>query len=93
MYKSDLYEAVSEDTEVDAEVVRDVINSLLNAVMIAVAEGEKVVLTGFGTIDRKRRAAKRGIHPGTGEPIKIPSRWAVTFNVGKNFKDRVRGED
>ena len=53
--------------------------------MNAVATEEKVVLTGFGTFQRKARAAKIGRNPATGESIPIPAKTAITFKASKDL--------
>ena len=90
MYKSQLYEAVADETDIDIVLVKEIVDCLLQRIMMEVSGGERIVLTGFGTLSRKMRRAKRGRHPGTGKPLLIPARWAVSFRVGKIFKDKVR---
>ena len=55
-----------------------------------VSRGEKVSLTGFGTFDLGKRAARNGIDPQTGERIKIPEMKMPRFRAGKGLKEAVR---
>ncbi|WP_428263840.1 HU family DNA-binding protein [Haliangium sp.] len=41
---------------------------------------------GFGTFTKKRRAARTGRHPQTGEPIEIPATDTVAFTIGSELK-------
>ena len=50
------------------------------------AEG-KVTLTGFATFAAKKKEAKTGRNPRTGETVKIPARVAVTVKAGSKLKD------
>lgn len=50
-------------------------------------------LPGFGTFSVKKRAAREGRNPSTGEHIKIPARKVVTFKPAKDLKERVEKEN
>ncbi len=92
MHKSDLIKKVAEGTGVSNKDTEAVVNATIDAIIDAVAEGEKVVLTGFGTLERKQRKARKGRHPSSGAEISIPAKWAVSFSAGKIFKEKVEGE-
>ena len=51
--------------------------------------GRKVQIPGFGSFASKRRAARKGRNPATGEEITIPAKNYPTFKAGKGLKDRV----
>ncbi|NMA18229.1 MAG: HU family DNA-binding protein, partial [Clostridiaceae bacterium] len=53
------------------------------------AEGNKVVLVGFGTFEVRDRAARKGRNPSTKEEIMIPASKAPAFKAGKNLKAKV----
>lgn len=64
----------------------------LNAVLEAIKSGVKkdkvkgVQLTGFGTFKIKSRAARNGVNPKTGAPMKIKASKTVGFKAGKDLK-------
>jgi DNA-binding protein HU-beta len=89
MHKSDLIKKIAEDTGVSNKDAETVVNAAIDTIIDGVAHGEKVVLTGFGTLERKKRKARKGRHPSTGEEINIPEKWAVSFSAGKIFKEKV----
>lgn len=91
MHKSDLIKSVADATGVSQKDAEAVINASFDAIVKAVAGGEKVVLTGFATFERKTRASRQGRHPSTGAVIDIPAKNAVGFTPGKNFKAAVEG--
>lgn len=91
MHKSDLIKSVAEGTGVSNKDTESVINAAIDAIIGAVANGDKVVLTGFGTLERKKRKARKGRHPSSGAEISIPEKWAVSFSAGKIFKEKVEG--
>ena len=56
----------------------------------AVPKGDKAVqLVGFGTFSVKKRAARKGRNPQTGETIKIKASKTVGFRAGKNLKEKI----
>ena len=53
-------------------------------------KGEKVQITGFGTFESRKRSARMGRNPRTGERIQIPASVSPAFRAGKGFKDGVK---
>ena len=64
---------------------------MVDTVTNALAEGDQVVLVGFGTFSVKDRAARTGRNPQTGEPIEIKAAKVPGFKAGKALKDAVNG--
>lgn len=52
--------------------------------------GRDFTITGFGTFGTRRRKARMGRNPQTGQQIHIPAMTVPTFKAGKGLKDRVR---
>lgn len=50
----------------------------------------KVQITGFGTFETRKRRARDGRNPQTGEKIKIPAARFPAFQAGRALKERVR---
>lgn len=71
--------------------VHTMLNTLLDRIEESVANGDSVSITGFGSLVLRKRAARTGRNPQTGEVLKIAAHNAVGFKAGKNFKDRVNG--
>ena len=53
-------------------------------------QGEKVTLVGFGTFERRQRAARTGRNPQTGATLKIAAKKVPAFSAGKKFKELVK---
>ena len=53
----------------------------------AMAEGEKISISGFGTFEVRERAERQGINPRTREPITIAASRSIVFKPGKSLKD------
>ena len=89
MNKQNLIESIAEQTDVPRAVVGRILSALTDTVQSAVAEGEDVVLVGFGTFSAKQRAGRAGRNPQDGSPIEIAPARVPTFKAGKGFKDAV----
>lgn len=87
--KAELVSAVAESTEYTKKDIAAVIDALMEAITKAVANGEKVTLFGFGTFVAKKRNARVGHNPQTGEKVTIPERTVPTFSASKTFKEIV----
>ena len=61
----------------------------LNAFVDAVKKNDKVQLVGFETFESRKREAREGKNPQTGEKIKIAACNSPAFKPGKGFKDYI----
>jgi len=52
-------------------------------------KGAKVQITGFGNFEARKRAARMGRNPATGEVIKIPAKKKIAFRAAKELKEAV----
>lgn len=89
MNKTELIDAIAEDTCLLKKEINLFINSFTENVSNALEKGEKMQLLGFGTFEIFERTAREGRNPKTGEKIKIKSIKNPKFKAGKNLKDRV----
>lgn len=90
MTKKDLIELVAKKGNFTNKAARDAVSSFLNGIRDSLKRGEKVVITGFGTFSVRKRAARPGRNPKTGEKITIQARKAPGFTPGKTLKKAVR---
>ncbi len=65
--------------------------ALKDVVSDAIAEGQKVQLTGFVTFEPSYRAARQGNNIKTGEKQDIPESAALNAKAGKQLKDITKG--
>lgn len=89
MNKQDLVRIIASESEVTQRDASIMLDSTLEAIMSAVAAGDKVQLTGFGTFEAKERAARVGRNPRTGETIEVPAATVPAFHAGVLFKEKV----
>lgn len=91
MNKSDLIDAISEDSGLSKADSGKALNSFINTVSTALAKGDQITLVGFGNFGVKERASRKGRNPLTGEALEIKGGRVPTFKAFKSLKDAVAG--
>ena len=87
MTKTDLVAQVAANTEMSKKNAEQAVSAVFEALSKAMAEGEKITISGFGTIEVRERAERQGINPRTREPITIAASRSIVFKPGKTLKD------
>jgi DNA-binding protein HU-beta len=91
MNRKELAEALAKKTgSSNAEADRN-IAAFMEVVSGAMKKGDSVTLVGFGTFSVKKRAARTGRNPATGETIKIKASKVPSFKAGATLKAAVNG--
>mgnify|MGYP000819439465 CR=1 FL=1 len=90
MNKTELIAAVAEKTGMSKKDTEAVIAATLGTITAALHEEEKVQLMGFGSFEVKKRAARVGRNPRTGESMTYPACKVPVFKPGKALKDAIR---
>ena len=89
MNKTELTDKVAELSGLTKADSARAITAVTDAITSALAAGDSVVLTGFGTFSVKAREARTGRNPSTGKEISIPASKSPGFKAGKTMKDAV----
>ena len=89
MNKTDLIALTAERTGLTKKDTERVINAALEAISAAMADGDKVQLSGFGAFDVKDREARVGRNPHTKEAIEIPATKVPVFKPSKALRDLI----
>jgi len=89
MNKSDLIEAIAESAEMTKADAGRAVDAVVNVITRALKKGDSVTLVGFGTFEVRKRGARTGRNPRTGEEIKIKASKNPAFKAGKALKDAV----
>lgn len=90
MNKEQLVERVASKTGLSKRDANAALDATLEGITAALKKGEKVTLVGFGTFSVRRRKAREGRNPQTGEKIRIPARKVPAFTAGKELKSQVK---
>ncbi len=89
MRKSEWIAQVAKQSSVSQVEAGKVLNAALKVITDALASGDRLTLTGFGTFEVRKSAARTGTHPRTGAKIKIAARQRPAFTAGTALRDAV----
>lgn len=85
-----LVEAVSEKVGGTKKMAEDAVDTVFDTITNMLAKGEEVSIAGFGAFVTKKRDARMGINPRTGQKIQIAATTTAKFRAGKALKDAVK---
>ena len=66
-----------------------IVATIFDEITAALARGERVELRGFGAFTVKRRDARTGRNPRTGEAVPVDEKAVPFFKAGKELRERV----
>ena len=89
MNRKDLVDVVAKETDLSAAQADAAVGAAIDGIIAAVAKGDKVTLSGFGTFEGRHRAARQGRNPQTGETIDIAASTSPAFKPAAGFKRAV----
>ena len=90
MNKGELVNALAKNLDVANAQADKMLNALIDTIISTLKNGDDVAITGFGTFAAKKRAARMGVNPRTGEKLQIPAMTVPKFKAGKSFKDALK---
>ena len=90
MIKSELVQKLAEENpHLYQRDIENIVNTILDEVGDALARGGRVELRGFGAFSVKKRAARIGRNPRTGENVSVSKKVAPQFKAGKEIRERL----
>lgn len=89
MNKTQMIDLIAGSADISKSTAGIVLENLLSGIINSLKQGEQVVITGFGTLTVKTRAARTGRNPRTGQAISIPASKTVGFKTAKALKDAI----
>ncbi len=92
MGKTELIAAVAKSAGVSQVEAAKVVNATIEAITAELKAGNKVTLTGFGTFEVRKRAARAGTNPKTKQKIQIPAGKRAAFSAGSELRAAVSGK-
>ena len=87
MNKAELIDAVADAADISKAAAARSVDTVLEVITESLKGGKAVTLVGFGTFSTRRREARTGRNPRTGEPIQIGASNLAVFKAGKALKD------
>lgn len=92
MTKDNLAQHITNEFGMTKSQAEKIVDSTFDWITKMVAGGEKVLISGFGAFEAKKRHARLGINPRTGEKITIPETITPKFRAGKGLKRAVKAK-
>lgn len=94
MIKSELVQRIAErNPHLYQRDVENVVNAILDEITETMARGDRVELRGFGAFSVKRRNARVGRNPRTGEQVDVEEKCVPFFKTGKELRERLNEGD
>jgi integration host factor subunit beta len=92
MIRSELVEKIAEaNPHLYQRDVERIVSTVFNEIIEALADGDRVELRGFGAFSVKKRDARVGRNPRTGESVQVEEKHVPFFKTGKLLRDRLNG--
>ena len=66
-----------------------ILGDLIGMIVKHLKKGERVRIGGLGILQVRKRAARMGRNPATGEPLKIKASKKVVFRATKDLKEAI----
>jgi DNA-binding protein HU-beta len=82
-------ERLSETHELPKRQANEMLTQMVEIIAKSLKKGEKIRLSGLGILQVRKRAARTGRNPQTGEPIKIKASKKIAFRPAKELKEAV----
>ncbi|MDP3772443.1 MAG: HU family DNA-binding protein [bacterium] len=90
MNKMGIVDAVSTKVGATKKMAEEAVDTVFETIMHELGKGEEVSIAGFGSFLAKKRPARMGVNPRTGEKIQIKATTTPKFRAGKALKMAVK---
>jgi integration host factor subunit beta len=87
MTKAELVEEVARTAELTKKHAELIVNTVFESIVQSLRKGEKIELRGFGSFRIRRRGARIGRNPKTGDRVEVPPKRIPYFKPGKELKE------
>ena len=80
---------LAESHELSKKQANEILDEFVTIITKQLKKGTRVRIGGLGILQVRKRAARMGRNPATGEPIKIKASKKVAFRAAKELKESV----
>ena len=87
MTKAQLVDFIADKADLTKADAARALEATIEGIIEGLKESDKVTLVGFGTFTAKKREARTGRNPQTGEAVQIAARVVPGFKAGNKLKD------
>ncbi len=89
MTKSETLQTLAEKTGKSKKEVSEMLEAIVELAYNETKKSGEFTLPGLGKLQKKKREARAGRNPATGETIQIPAKTVVKFRLAKAAKDAI----
>lgn len=89
MTKREFIDVVAAKAGMTKKDSEQTMNALFEALGELLSQGDRLVVSGFGTFETKVRAARTARNPRTGEPMPLPAATVPVFKPSQALKDKL----
>ena len=94
MIRSELVQKIAdENPHLYQRDVERIVSTIFEEIIDAMSRGDRVELRGFGAFSVKKRDARTGRNPRTGESVDVEEKCVPFFKTGKLLRDRLNGNE
>ncbi|MBB5516715.1 integration host factor subunit beta [Rubricella aquisinus] len=93
MIKSELIQKIAdENPHLYHRDVERIVATVFDEIIEALADGKRVELRGFGAFSVKKRDARVGRNPRSGEQVEVEEKYVPFFKMGKLLRERLNAD-
>ena len=81
--------ALAEEHDLSKKAAEAILTDMVGKIAKHLKKGERIRIVGLGILQVRKRAARMGRNPATGEAIKIKASKKVAFRAAKELKEAV----
>lgn len=87
--KKEIARDIANEVSISQSKAMRIVQLTLDSIVDELVMEGRVELRNFGVFEVRKRAAKMGRHPSTGEMMEFPEKLVVSFKAGKGMEERV----
>jgi DNA-binding protein HU-beta len=80
---------LAETHEMPKKTAEAALNDMVEIIAKSLKKGDRIRIPGLGVMVVRKRAARMGRNPATGEPVKIKASKKIAFRPAKELKERI----
>ena len=85
-----IFDEMAEGHQLPKRVAQDLLSSMIEKVTQHLRQGDRIRIAGLGTLEVRKRGARTGRNPATGEAIEIAASRKIAFRPAKELKETVQ---
>jgi DNA-binding protein HU-beta len=84
-----IFEDLAEGNQLPKSLAQELLSSVVERVTLHLRQGDRIRIGGLGTLEVRKREARTGRNPATGETMQIDASKKVAFRPAKELKEAI----